>query len=118
MKRGWHILQDEGRYTLSRRLPVRFDIEAITDFPPLDPARLARQIRQDVWRQLKNLRGFSPVVEIMINKSGVTVRAGGQLVKGASVPSGLNEELADLLSDPARRARWSNWAAPRSRSRT
>ena len=117
MSRGWHIQRADNCYVLARRLPARFDIEAMSEFPPLDPARLARQVRQDVWRLLKDLRGFSPVVEVTLGQCGVTLRAGGQVVKGAAIPPGLNEDLADLLSDPAHRARWSRWAAPKSRGR-
>ncbi|TCS65714.1 hypothetical protein EDD52_103130 [Primorskyibacter sedentarius] len=117
MTARWHIQREEGRYLLSRRLPARFDVEATSVFPPMDPARLARQARQDVWRMLKGLRGFTPVIEVTLGHERVILRAGGQVPKGAALPKGINADLADLLSDPARRARWSTWAATNSRGR-
>lgn len=117
MSNGWHILRDDGRYVLARRLPARFDIEATSAFPPLDPARLARQVRQDVWRALKSLRGFTPVVEITCGQMGVIVRAGGQMANGAAIPPTAHRDLAELLSDPSHRARWSRWAGKRRRGR-
>lgn len=117
MSNGWHILREDNRYVLARRLPVRFDIEAVSEFPPLDPSRLARQVRQDVWRMLKGLRGFSPVVEVTLDQVGVIVRAGGQVADGAAVPPNANQDLKDLLSDPSHRARWSKWAGKRRRGR-
>ncbi len=100
----WHTLRDAEVLTLARRLPPRFDVEASAEFPPLRRGRLAHQVRQDLWRRLKRLRGFSPVVEVRRRPSGLRVRAGGQ-VEGR-VPPGTSEAIAELLHDPALRARW------------
>jgi len=107
---GWIIAQEAGRYTLARHWPAQFDLSVSTHLPiGLRPGRLARQIRQDLWRELRNLRGFSPVVEIVTNADGMLVRAGGRLLAGPG-PVGTRERLEALISEPARRERWCHWA--------
>ncbi|WP_291728623.1 hypothetical protein [Leisingera sp. F5] len=107
----WHITPDEGGLTLSRRLPAQFDVAAETLLPAADPLRLAHQIRQDMWRRLQGLRGFSPVVEITAKGQGLRVRAGGQVT--GRVPSNAAGLIADVLENPANRDRWLRHAAPR-----
>lgn len=109
---GWHILRDGPRLTLSRRLPPRFDIEARTSLPDARRARLAHQVRQDVWRALQNLRGFTPVIEITRSGAGLSLRAGGQV--DGPVPPGAAARLEAILSDPACRQRWLSRAARRA----
>ena len=101
---SWHITRTDSTLTLSRRLPARFDVAAETVLPGADPLRLAHQIRQDLWRQLQNLRGFTPVVEITAAGQGLRVRAGGQVT--GRVPANATSLIADVLENPARRARW------------
>lgn len=108
-RKGWHILRDGDRLTLTRRLPVRFDVQAETVLRDGSRARMAQQIRQDLWRQLQNLRGFSPVVELTRKDGQLHVRAGGR-VDGAVAP-GLEARIAALLSHPKARARWQAYAA-------
>jgi hypothetical protein len=96
--------------TLSRRLPVRFDIMASTVLraagPRISRARLAHQLRQDVWRCLRDLRGFWPAVQIVRGEGVLQVTVGGAL-EGARVPVAQAEaRLDDLLASPAHRARW------------
>ncbi|MFY0309548.1 hypothetical protein ACFMBG_06585 [Leisingera sp. D0M16] len=110
----WHITRTEDALTLSRRLPARFDVVAETVLPAADPLRLAHQIRQDMWRQLQSLRGFSPVVEISRTGQGLCVRAGGQVT--GRVPSNAAQSIAEVLENPSSRARWMRHAA-RRRSR-
>lgn len=105
MARRWHILRDEGELTLARSLPVRFDVWSETDLPVADPVRLAHQIRQDMWRALQSLRGFSPIVQVtQASEHRVTVRAGGR-VDGA-IPANVSGQIASLLNDADKRARW------------
>ncbi|MGB1035236.1 MAG: hypothetical protein ACPGVS_09460 [Primorskyibacter sp.] len=105
----WHILRERDRYTLARHVPARFDVEATAHFPPARMDRLAQQIRQDLWRELKHLRGFSPVVSIAAQSKGLTVRAGGR-VAGGHIPHATGHTIQALLADPARRSRWMRWA--------
>lgn len=105
----WHILRDGQDYTLARHLPPRFDVRAQAELPLADPGRLARQIRQDMWRVLKDLRGFSPVVHIAPRRGGIQVTAGGRMMH----PHGrdqISNKIHVLLHDPDRRARWLSWA--------
>ncbi|MDG1457517.1 MAG: hypothetical protein P8Q92_06375 [Pseudoprimorskyibacter sp.] len=109
-RNGWHILSDDARYTLTRHMPPRFDIAAEAWFPPCRPERLARQIRQDLWRTLKQLRGFSPVVEITTTAYGLNVRVGGRL-SAQQTPKTALISIQQLINDPAWRNRWIRWAA-------
>ncbi|MBV7393857.1 hypothetical protein [Mameliella sediminis] len=114
MKRnGWHISENTDSYVLARQWPPRFDISAMSEFPPAKASRLARQVRQDLWRKFQHLRGFSPVVEISTTKVGMTVRAGGRLTGRA--PRDAENQIKELLDSPAHRARWLTWAAEGAR---
>ncbi len=110
VKGGWHEARAAGSYTLARQWPPRFDVSADARFPAVRRGRLARQIRQDLWRALKGLRGFSPVIQIAAAEDGLTVTAGGRLP--TNVP-GVETQIRDLLQDPAHRARWIAWAKER-----
>ncbi|MFY1709730.1 hypothetical protein [Tritonibacter scottomollicae] len=100
----WHISRAEGELTLSRQLPARFDVVATTTLPVGDPMRLAHQIRQDMWRALQRVRGFSPVVRLTRQGEVIRVEAGGRVA--APVAPGLAAEIGAVLACPARRARW------------
>ncbi|MFD1193258.1 hypothetical protein ACFQ3C_01070 [Seohaeicola saemankumensis] len=114
---GWHLLREGGVLTLTRRLPARFDLSASTVLPTggrrVGRARLAHQIRQDVWRRLQGLRGFMPAVRIEQGAEGVHVTAGGALDAAAPL-SWAQAALAEVLADPACRARWIRHAEARS----
>ncbi len=107
----WHSHAEDGRYTLARHWPPRFDFAVETVLPPMRADRLARQVRQDMWRALQHLRGFSPVIEVETTEAGVRLRAGGRAM--GPVPQKVRDQLQAVLSDPDRRARWARWAAPR-----
>ncbi|WP_299730082.1 hypothetical protein [uncultured Tateyamaria sp.] len=100
----WHIVEEAGEMTLCRQLPPRFDVAASAHLPPARPARLAHQIRQDLWRALANVRGFSPVVRLAPSDTGWRVTAGGR-VMGRISPSVESTNDA-LLNDASKRARW------------
>ena len=111
-RNDWHILRDDTCLTLARQLPVRFDVSAETLLPDGSRLRLARQVRQDMWRRLRDQRGFSPVVEVTREEGRCHVRAGGRIA-GRFAKARLEAELATLLADPQTRARWSSHAAHR-----
>lgn len=97
--------------TVARRLPARFDVSAETILPIGNRARLAHQIRQDMWRRLQKLRGFAPVVQVTKQPCGaVHVKAGGAL-DGHPAPAQCNAEIATLLEAPELRARWVRFAS-------
>lgn len=112
MNRGWHILRVGDTLTLARHMPVRFDVVAQTTLPACHPLRLAHQIRQDIWRALQSLRGFSPVIEVRVQEEAAHIRAGGR-VFGAepnAVPPVTVSRLREVLDAPANRARWVRYA--------
>ncbi|MGH1330874.1 MAG: hypothetical protein ACRBBK_08330 [Paracoccaceae bacterium] len=103
---GWHIKEEAGVLTLSRRLPARFDFCAKAGFAPVrSRRRLAMQIRQDMWRALRDLRGFAPVVQVWAEGDGMQVAAGGS-VAGAVAKGHCEARVAALLADRDLRARW------------
>ncbi|MDF0596661.1 hypothetical protein [Psychromarinibacter halotolerans] len=108
-RNDWHMIEGET-LTLCRRLPPRFDVVAETAFPTVSRRRLARQVRQDVWRALQSVRGFSPVVEVSATDSGLRLRAGGRIDGGPVARAALEARLASLLAQPERRARWARYA--------
>lgn len=100
------MLHEDGAYILTRRLPAQFDVSAQTHLVGGSIRILASQIRQDLWRGLKTLRGFSPVVRIEQCKGGLLVTAGGQVAQKRFARAEIETQIATLLSDPAKRARW------------
>lgn len=103
-QKNWHIQRSGACVTLARHLPVRFDVSATARFPLVARTRLAHQIRQDMWRALQNLRGFSPVVQIEQIEGALSVTAGGRL--GPPISGQVSEKIDALLHDGALRARW------------
>ncbi|MCB1358144.1 MAG: hypothetical protein KDK53_17190 [Maritimibacter sp.] len=93
----------DGGVVLARG-PVRFDVSAETFLPPALAGRIAHQVRQDLWRALRRLRGFAPVVAVTPRADGLRVVAGGA-VAGA-IPPGTAARIAAVLDHPGNRARW------------
>ncbi len=108
----WHILREGESLTMTRALPVRFDVSADTRLPDGSRARLAWQIRQDLWRCLQDVRGFSPIVQVTRDGAHCRVKAGGR-VEGRFAKAHAQESIATMLCDPGLRARWSAFAAHR-----
>jgi len=104
-KTKWHRLSDAGTVTIARRIPVRLDVAASAEMPLARKGRLAHQVRQDLWRELQDLRGFSPVVRVEPRGAGLCVTAGGRL-EGRAPVSQVKARIAALLEDPQKRARW------------
>lgn len=111
MRNRWHIrTRADGAVILARRWPIRQDVGAETHLPGGDKLRLAHQIRQDVWRALQKVRGFSPIIIVADCMNGRHIWAGGQLDPACSAPANLALRLHEVLDDPERRARWVRWA--------
>ena len=109
--RGWHVARRGDTFALSRRLPVRWDVEARAVLPDLGRRRLAHAVRQDMWRMLQDVRGFAPAVEVTRLANGCAVRAGGAVA--GRVPASMAGRIAALLADPVQRAKWTRAAAHR-----
>ncbi|OIQ45926.1 MAG: hypothetical protein BM558_01650 [Roseobacter sp. MedPE-SW] len=101
---SWHITRADNALTLSRCLPARFDVAVETVLIGGDPLRLAQQIRQDMWRAVQNVRGFSPVVRIEGQGESLLVTAGGRVA--GRVPGNLASEIRAVLEDESKRSRW------------
>jgi hypothetical protein len=113
IKRGnWFEIYDGPCFTLARRLPARFDISREISMPLMSAPRLARQIRQDIWRKLQSIRGFLPVVEITDRGAHLHVRAGGELTCPAPFERS-GERIFDVLSNRDNQRRWAAFAAAR-----
>ena len=107
---NWHILQEDGALTVARRVPVRFDLSVETHLQAHGRLRIAHQVRQDMWRALKGLRGFAPAVRVEACDGALRVIAGGQ-VDGAVPKAQAEARIAQVLENPANRARWQRWAS-------
>ena len=113
IKRGnWFEIYDGPCFTLARRLPARFDISREISMPLMSAPRLARQIRQDIWRKLQSIRGFLPVVEITDRGAHLHIRAGGELPCPAPFERS-GEWIFDVLSNRDNQRRWAAFAAAR-----
>lgn len=111
-RKHWHILRQGDSLTVTRALPVQFDVRAETRMPDGGRLRLAQQVRQDLWRRLQNLRGFAPVVTVTRFGDVLKVVAGGQ-VASAHDKRHVEACIAEMLDDPQLRLRWSAFAAHR-----
>ncbi len=105
---NWHMLYQEGTLTLARRLPARFDVSVETTLPSARKGRLAHQIRQDLWRMLRHLRGFSPVVRVVEDGPHLRLAAGGTVATRSFPKAKIEAQIADLLACPKHRTRWLN----------
>lgn len=108
----WHILREGNALIMTRRLPVRWDVEAETTLPDGGLLRTAQQVRQDMWRALQDLRGFAPIVEVRRSGGQLHLRAGGA-VDGKLAQAHVETVISELLSCSDRRARWCRHAQHR-----
>ncbi len=104
MSARWHTLREGDSLTLARHLPPRLELAVQTTLPACNPVRLAHQIRQDLWRALQSLRGFSPVVRLDPVQDGWAVTAGGRAPQ--PIADAMFDRARAVLDDPANRARW------------
>jgi hypothetical protein len=109
---GWHMIFEGGALVHARNLPARFDVVVeyvLTGGAGLSHTRIARQVRQDVWRAMQRQRGFQPVVSVAVDGADLVIRAGGQ-VDGPFSRARAEMIIFDVLHDPNRRVRWVNHA--------
>ncbi len=102
----WHILREGATVTVTRRLPVRYDVGLTSVLRRCDrPLRLAQQVRQDLWRAVRDLRGFAPAVTVRMTEAGAEITAGGR-VEGPLPRAQVEAAIREMLDDRARQARW------------
>lgn len=114
-RNNWHRVREENAVTVTRRLPVRFDLEVSAEIAapgPVSLTRVAHQVRQDMWRQLQGLRGFAPAVRVEAEGTTLRIFAGGRL-EGARPGEGVRDQLQGVLDSPRNRARWLRHAGGR-----
>ncbi|MEM8824809.1 MAG: hypothetical protein AAGF30_14480 [Pseudomonadota bacterium] len=109
--RGWFESREGETYAIARRVPVRWDLRVETRLPEMGRRRLAHAVRQDMWRMLRNVRGFQPAVEVTRVADGLRLVAGGA-VAGA-VPPDAAGRIAWMLDDRGHRAAWARSAGHR-----
>ena len=95
-------------------LPDRWDVSVMRVWTPaagsgsgfcISRKRLARAIRQDIWREVQQVRGFVPRVSVTIDAEALKITAGGVLMAGR-IASGLGDDIAAVLDHPERQRRW------------
>ena len=106
---NWHIQRAPGQVTLSRQLPARFDVQAAISLrlqpgQGLSLSRVAHQVRQDLWRALQSMRGFSPVVQVTVFEGRAEIIAGGRLP--APIAPNMPDRILAVLEDPQKQMRW------------
>lgn len=102
----WHVIEEEGgALIIARRWPVRFDLAVSTELPDGGRRWIAHQVRQDLWRSLRRLRGFVPAVRVMRGAGGLSITAGGE-VRGRCDRGQAEARIAAMLEDRHNRARW------------
>jgi len=94
-------------------MPDRWDVSVeqtwrVQQHQQVSRRRLARSIRQDIWRALQKVRGFVPRVLVDFSAGVVSVKAGGVLMAGRSI--GLEAKIATVLENPSNRDRWTRYA--------
>ena len=107
------MVEEGARLTLSRRLPARFDVVADSRLPDAPARSVALQVRQDLWRRLRHVRGFQPVVEVTRGEGGLHLRAGGAVDAARFARAPIEAEIAALLASAPHRARWISHARRR-----
>jgi len=114
--KGWTLHHSGGETTLDRsgfrgRWDVRVDRDLAIDSVAGHErgrirGRIAHQVRQDVWRALRTVRGFVPRVTVSERIDGVTVAAGGALLTGSADRPSIEGALRRVLENTANRRRW------------
>lgn len=121
MRRAWIDIPLEGGLLHARTgLPDRWDIweERVWTIQPgqqrpglhISQRRLARSIRQDLWRGLQNVRGFVPRVQVGPADHSLKIKAGGVLM-ASHAASGLGDRIAAVLDHPDNKIRWLAFAS-------
>lgn len=93
---GWDLIAEAALPVHAASAPMR--------------RRIAHQVRQDVWRALKRLRGFVPVVRVADTGHTAVVRAGGLVLTGQATMRD-KQRVEDVISNTNNQRRWLAHAA-------
>ena len=72
--------------------------------------RIAHQVRQDIWRTCRGVRGFLPMVEVSTSGDETVIRAGGSLMTRSGYVPTLEMKVARVLDCADNIARWQRHA--------
>ncbi|MBY8974555.1 hypothetical protein KHP62_01975 [Rhodobacteraceae bacterium NNCM2] len=113
----WTVIEAEGVCLLAPDgVAPGWDLMAEARFPLGHPAsarlrrRIAHQVRQDIWRAVRRLRGFRPVVRVETAGGQVAIRAGGRLMGGRASAADTGR-IADVIDNKNNQRRWMAHAA-------
>jgi hypothetical protein len=106
---GWIISEQAGRLRIARQPNLRWDLKVRATFPICRRRRLGQQILQDMWRNLQDVRGFCPAVELWRDADLVVADIGGD-VQGRFARGWTEGRITDLVNDARLRARWERFA--------
>lgn len=113
MRRPWSDTEtDAGVLHARTGAPDRWDVSVARTWvlgAPISRRRLARQVRQDIWRALQATRGFSPRVLVATQATEIHITGGGSIASSRAAPV-LAERIADILDNPDNRRRWATHA--------
>ena len=73
-------------------------------------SRMAHQIRQDIWRACRHVRGFLPLVQVSTNGDETVIRAGGSLATRSGHADALAAKVARVLDCGNNISRWQRHA--------
>ncbi len=114
-RKSWVIQSSDTAVLLHRKgAALRWDIKgmALLHLPgqKMTPdrvrRRVAQQIRQDLWRMLQGLRGFSPMVEVTGDVGHLRVVAGGSVQPSRPLPGLWSQKITTMLETEALQKRW------------
>lgn len=113
----WTCIEEPGASTLTRTgTAPGWDLSADAFLPrpavisPVIRRRIAHQVRQDLWRALRHLRGFVPVVRVEEGAGGLAIRAGGRLLTGRPAMRD-TDRIAGVITNEKNQRRWTAFAA-------
>lgn len=112
----WRITDADDTTLLAPVLhPWRWDVgvERSWESAPItvrQRRRLARQVRQDMWRAVRHVRGFLPMVAVTARLGEVTIRAGGTLVTRSGHRPTMEAAIGRVLDSRMNRMRWLSYA--------
>jgi len=107
-RNSWHILRENGAVVLTRRVPPQFDLSAVARIDVsggLSLSAMAQQVRQDTWRALRAVRGFTPAVRVERDADTVIITSGGRVPRTGNM-AWIEAKVQSVLDDPSNRRRW------------
>lgn len=111
----WSLVHTDDTTLLYRRgIASDWTFEVTRTLPGTYPrygrTKLVHQIRQDIWRTCRNVRGFLPLVQVSTNGDETVICAGGSLMTRSGRVDVLSSRVARVLDCENNIARWKRYA--------